>query len=141
MDAKLAEIKPRVQRQEAKEILFDLLSGEALLIPKIPTDLTHLFDAKFVGATKDPISGAVLRTKLTYVKQRLIMEESKIIPNGYFNNFMNTTRALQMYEEADPGPNLVSVACKITDPGARQATLSLIQGMYPGVSCECPAYY
>lgn len=141
MDRKLGEIVDKKQPFKICDTRIQLLQGEAVLIPRNPPCPTTLYDVQFTGGLKDPISNSVVKTELLYENQRLYISENRIIPNGFLNNFLDTTRSLQMTEDADTGKNLVSVACKITDPAVKSTVLRVVSSMYPDVDCNCSSIY
>ncbi len=115
MDRKLGKIVDSPQIPKPCDTKIQLLQGEALLIPRIPTCPISTFDVQFTGAMKDPISNSVVTTDLLYENQRLFVEERRIIPNGLRNNAYTITRSLQMSEDADHAKIMVSVACQLLD--------------------------
>ena len=141
MDRRLGVITDKKQPFKVCDTLIRLLPGEALLVPKNPPCPTNLYDVQFTGSLKDPISNAVVSTELLYENQRLYTVEKKIIPNGFLNNYLDITRSLQMAEDVDTGKNLLSVACKVSDPALKNTLLRAISLMYPDLDCNCSSIY
>lgn len=141
MDRKLGKIVDSPQVPKPCDTKIQLLQGEALLIPRVPTCPISTFDVQFTGAMKDPISNSVVTTDLLYENQRLYVEERRIIPNGLRNNAYTITRSLQMSEDADHAKNMVSVACQLLDPTVKSSVLRVIKSANPNVDCSCESIY
>ena len=141
MDRKLGKIMDSKQPFKPCYTRRQLLQGEPPLFPSIPTCPESTYDVQFTGAIKDEISNSVVKTELKYENQRLYLEEKQLIPNGFLNNILTTTRSLQMAEDADAAKNMVSVACKVLDPTAQSAALRVIKSLYPDVDCSCASIY
>ena len=140
IDRELALLSEKEKSYPVTQKVIMLQEGEPLLVTEHPVGNTTKFDISLRGAKHLQTTGGPLRTVLTYKHQKFDLAETELIPAGYNNDFVSRKRSLQMAEMAEVAPNLVSVACKITDPQLKFATLRAIQQKYPHVDCSCHLY-